>query len=313
MPTFTPTTYDLGKLPEEAGHGPDWSLWRYFRDGIAAQYVVIITGGVANPSPGYASPSVDQFNNADSGSGENGKAIFRGGETYTVTDGEKVILIAAGYDFNFQAVNWTYSANETTTARPTGGQNEDTLIILVMRNSAWEFLAAAFSADGFTRDHHDEEGGGDPRSMGWYSKKVTNWAGEPASYVWANDGKGLPDHTVVLLIRNLRVSGAHFRNADAIDYQSVAADFDCPSNTSVANDMVIRWWYAEQTVAQTTALNPGAEAGILQITPPTKASAGSAEIWLHRARVGTTTGTFTIDFLNAPGPEIFGSTAVYIL
>ena len=37
------------------------------------------------------------MNAADSGSGEAGKAIFHGGQTYTVTAGEDTILSAAGY------------------------------------------------------------------------------------------------------------------------------------------------------------------------------------------------------------------------
>jgi hypothetical protein len=98
MATFTPGTWDQSKLPEEGGpHAPTHSMWRYFTDGIPREYVVIITSGVANASPGYATPSVAQFNNADSGSGENGKAIFRGTNTYTITAGEDTILQAAGY------------------------------------------------------------------------------------------------------------------------------------------------------------------------------------------------------------------------
>jgi hypothetical protein len=88
----------MAKRPETDGpHAPVFSLWRYFADGIATQRVVIITSGVANASPGYATATVDQFNNADAGSGENGLAVFRGGVTYTVTAGEDTILTAAGY------------------------------------------------------------------------------------------------------------------------------------------------------------------------------------------------------------------------
>jgi hypothetical protein len=98
MPTFAPTTYDVPKIPEEnAPHHPLYSLWRYFSDGIPTSYVVVITSGAANASPGYATPSVDQLRNADTGSGEAGKAIFHGGQTYTVTAGEDTILTAAGY------------------------------------------------------------------------------------------------------------------------------------------------------------------------------------------------------------------------
>ena len=98
MPSFTPTTYDVPKLHEEADeHDERFSLWRYFSDGIATSFVAIITGGVANASPGVANPSVDSLKNADSGSGENGLGVFHGGQTYTVTSGEDTILTAAGY------------------------------------------------------------------------------------------------------------------------------------------------------------------------------------------------------------------------
>ncbi len=98
MPTFAPTTYDVPKVPEQnAPHDDRYSLWRYFSDGIPTSFVAIITAGVANAAPGYQNPTVDQMNGADSGSGEAGKAIFHGGQTYTVTSGEDTILSAAGY------------------------------------------------------------------------------------------------------------------------------------------------------------------------------------------------------------------------
>ncbi len=98
MPTFAPTTYDMPKPPEvNAPHTDRYSLWRYFSDGVPTSHVVIITSGVANASPGHKTPSVDQMNAADVGSGEVGKAIFHGGQTYTVTSGEDTILTAAGY------------------------------------------------------------------------------------------------------------------------------------------------------------------------------------------------------------------------
>ena len=98
MPTFAPTTYDVPKHPEVDGnHDRRYSLWRYFSDGIPTSYTVIITGGVANASPGYQNASVDQLNAADSGSGVAGKGVFEGGRSYTVTSAEDTILSAAGY------------------------------------------------------------------------------------------------------------------------------------------------------------------------------------------------------------------------
>jgi len=60
-------------------------------------YSVLITGGVVTPYPGRTVPTVDEMNAADSGSGENGKAVFLGGRSYTVTSEEETLLIAAGY------------------------------------------------------------------------------------------------------------------------------------------------------------------------------------------------------------------------
>lgn len=91
-------------------------LWRWY-DGIPTPYVVIITAGVACPSPGYVAPTPDQVLAADGAivgdifyltyygdaysldpaSGRDGKAIFVGGRTYSITDEEAASLIAAGY------------------------------------------------------------------------------------------------------------------------------------------------------------------------------------------------------------------------
>ena len=96
MPTFTPPTYEA-YLRSYPGH-PSYRLWRYY-DGIYTGYAVLITSGVATPLPGLATPSQDQIDAADSGSGEAGIAYFAGGHgAYTITSGEKTILDAAGYD-----------------------------------------------------------------------------------------------------------------------------------------------------------------------------------------------------------------------
>ena len=97
--TVTFATYDVPKLPEEnAPHDKRYSLWRYFSDGIPTSFVAIITGGVANASPGYANPTVDQLNNADVGSGENGRAVWYGNSSVqTVTAAEGTVLNVAGY------------------------------------------------------------------------------------------------------------------------------------------------------------------------------------------------------------------------
>ena len=102
MPTFSPTTYKLGLKDESlGGHAPKWSLWRHYAGVITTPYVAWIRGGVANPSPGGSATTglsdPTHADVADSGSGENDLAIFVGGRTYTVTDSEQTILVAAGY------------------------------------------------------------------------------------------------------------------------------------------------------------------------------------------------------------------------
>lgn len=95
MPSFTPPTYK-GALAPEPGIFKRFSLWRFYnyRD---VGYHVLITSGVATPSPGRVGPQSSEIDAADAGSGENGKAWFRGGITYTITAGEDTILQAAGY------------------------------------------------------------------------------------------------------------------------------------------------------------------------------------------------------------------------
>jgi len=99
MPTFTPTTYNEAITGEEQHNlsRPHESMWRHYGSPIPVGYVVIITSGAANASPGSISPSVDDMAGADAGSGDGGLAIFSRGATYTVTAGEDTILTAAGY------------------------------------------------------------------------------------------------------------------------------------------------------------------------------------------------------------------------
>lgn len=98
MPTFTPDTYTIPLNDEsQGGHGERYSMWRHYQGVIPTGYSVLITSGTATASPGRVSPSADDIANADSGSGEGGKAWFRGGITYTVTAAEQTILEAAGY------------------------------------------------------------------------------------------------------------------------------------------------------------------------------------------------------------------------
>ena len=84
-------------MPLQAEVADHVSMWRHYGTPIATGYSVLITGGVATPSPGRVSPTAGDIAAADAGSGEGGKAWFRGGITYTVTSAEQTILEAAGY------------------------------------------------------------------------------------------------------------------------------------------------------------------------------------------------------------------------
>ena len=99
MPTFTPTTYDgpsrmAGRELNHRQVGHD--MWRFFRQ-LPIGYHVLIESGVATASPGRTNVSTEDIDDADSGSGEGGKAWFRGGLTYIVTAAEDTILTTAGY------------------------------------------------------------------------------------------------------------------------------------------------------------------------------------------------------------------------
>ncbi len=72
-------------------------MWRHYGTPIPVGYSVVITSGVATPSPGTVSILTTTVNDADTGSGDGGLAWFRGGIEYTVTDAEGVILTTAGY------------------------------------------------------------------------------------------------------------------------------------------------------------------------------------------------------------------------
>ena len=113
MSQFTPTTFTTPINDETFGHPKESSLWRHYSGVIPTPYVVLITDGVATPSPGTVSPSVNDmrgnanvpnatasYSGADAGSGDAGYAIFTGGRTYTVTSAEETILLAAGYSMD---------------------------------------------------------------------------------------------------------------------------------------------------------------------------------------------------------------------
>ena len=94
MATFTVPTYDVTFSPE-TGREKRHSLMRFYT--FKSAYTVLITSGVATPSPGRTVVPTSEITGADAGSGEHGRAVFIGGNTYTVTAGEGTILTTAGY------------------------------------------------------------------------------------------------------------------------------------------------------------------------------------------------------------------------
>lgn len=99
MPTFTPPTRTIPLNPEtQGGEGAQHSMWRHYQGVIPVGYSVLITSGVATPSPGIVSPLTTAIAAADaSTSGEGDVAWFRGGIQYTITSAEDTIIKAAGY------------------------------------------------------------------------------------------------------------------------------------------------------------------------------------------------------------------------
>lgn len=98
MVTFMPPTYVVpyGRgQNQEAGH-PTYDVHRWL-GGFNRSYVVLITDSTVSTYPGVKSLDTDDIEAANAGSGEGGKAYFRGGTTYTVTDAEAALLYAAGY------------------------------------------------------------------------------------------------------------------------------------------------------------------------------------------------------------------------
>lgn len=100
MATFIPDTHSEAIGPEGNGHSERFSMWRHYGTPIAVGYSVLITGGTATTAPGRVSPTADDIAGADAGSGEGGKAWFRGGISYTITSAEETILTDAGYGDN---------------------------------------------------------------------------------------------------------------------------------------------------------------------------------------------------------------------
>ena len=215
---------------------------------------------------------------------------------------------------NYPGIYWrlideTYALDSWTGVLPEGGTNGDHLILIVSRDSAWQIEPGAIP--GYTVDIQRSQSLGDSRTLAVLSKKVTDWSSETAPTM-TPDGQAMLKHFAVILVRGL-AAASWYKDGVALDHQGVVADFDLGSATSAPKDMVLRAWFAEQHMANTTGVAALAlEANGYQLQAPTNDSYGSEEIFLHDARMGqVTTGTFTIAFGDSAGPEVMSITAVY--
>lgn len=98
LTTFhAPVFYD--PMKKEAGAKEGYSLWRWYDDIVPVVQPVIIASGTVIPTAaeGRRIFTVDELAAADAGSGEEGKAIFRGKMQHDVTSEEGTLLDAAGY------------------------------------------------------------------------------------------------------------------------------------------------------------------------------------------------------------------------
>lgn len=178
---------------------------------------------------------------------------FTGGFTWVdhVPFGPEVYAWTAVYNAGpggFEIIDWTYEFNDPnlsgvdTIDKPSGGQDGDTLLIIIGRSNANEFTTSAW--DGFTRDYVEAESAGDPRGIAGYSRQVTNWLSEPASYTWNQDGHEEPHHILMILVRGL-TSFSGF-GVITVSPNFVGELWDSPSIASDQGDFVYRSSYASE-------------------------------------------------------------------
>ncbi len=254
MATVAFTSYDIPHGAESVGHGEEWSLWRWY-NGIAVGRVIMITNGVATPSPGAATATADQYAAADAGSGQDGKAIWHTTDgAVTVTSAEATILIAAGYTLGL--LRSTYVEGSATLLVPLGGQTSDVLIILAVHDGSDHFTTPTGWSD---------EGGdtltGQGESMA-YRIFSRAWADEPASYTLNQSAT----HGIMLLLRGVNSTPTII---DVDDFGGGAAatySLDPTTLTTTVGDIMIGWFAAVSSV--TSAVMADAETiGMFRVSP----------------------------------------------
>ncbi len=84
---------------EFGGHAKKHSVWRYYEPMVEFVQTVIIASGVVIPTAaqGARTLTTNELDSADAGTGQSGKAVFRGRKQHTVSVAEGSLLSNAGY------------------------------------------------------------------------------------------------------------------------------------------------------------------------------------------------------------------------
>jgi hypothetical protein len=139
-----------------------------------------------------------------------------------------------------EVIDWTYELDHPSSdiSVPVGGQDGDHLILLVNRDTAWQFTTGAYP--GFTRNYWKADSVGDPRSIAGFIRRVTNWTGEPTFYTWVDDTHGAPMHVLMILVRGLVNSPYNGTSVNDITVHDALEEFDSFSRFSSKGDLTIR-------------------------------------------------------------------------
>lgn len=110
MPTFSPplenqpeTMIERGNRRKDVEHDAKYSLYRYYLPVLQHGRTVTITNGVVTPVASAPAIQFDAsvFAAADTGSGLNGKAVWRGSRTTPVDNTDAAKLELAGYTIDY--------------------------------------------------------------------------------------------------------------------------------------------------------------------------------------------------------------------
>ncbi len=254
MPIVEFTSYDVPHDDESVGHAEKWSLWRWY-SGHAVSRVIMITNGVATPSPGAATATADQYADADAGSGQGGKAIWHSSDgAVTITAAEATILIAAGYTLGL--LRSTYVEGSATLTVPLGGQTGDVLIILAVRDSA-DFYT---TPTGWTQEANNTiSGQGEAMAYAVFSRA---WADEPASYTLNRSAT----HGIMLLLRGVASTPTIVDTGGLQGGAAGTYSLDPTTMTTTVGDIMFGWFAAVSSVTS-AVMADAATLGMFRVSP----------------------------------------------